>query len=531
MAVPLFNISGYLTVIDLCDTGTGWDITDVDTDIKVEGVGAGFDAIRDGGTVGYTFGTAQDMSGADIHIRQWLMHTFPSYLQTKALGGIQLYITDGTNTAAWYVGGSDTHNGAWQLFQADLSATPDSGTLPDLTVITEFGFILVHATSARNVANTYWDICTFARGYEIYGGTSVDKVSWISTALADTGLTSSKQFGVVEIIKGGAFYLNSGFFIGDSLGTNDCYFDGTNKVIIFYDADEKTGLYKVVGTGNSTGVTDIDLSGASIISAGSPLLLDMSGVNVTSFLMNGAKVENASACIFKAGQEIDGTVFTDAGTFTIGGSNFDNNTINLSGEITVTSVGTSSKNLVNKATTAVAVNCTDLNDLDEWEFISDGSNHAVDLGTISSDVAMGWNCTTAGYASSDGSTGNETILVNVASGITLTINVAAGATRPTVYNTGTGIVYIPLATYSLTFTGIPVGVEYRLRQGSYSLQHQQDVVSGATTPFNYEYTADYPVTVSFTGSGIIEPQIFTIILSDTDQIIPVNFNPDPSYIA
>ena len=60
--------------------------------------------------------------------------------KTKANGGIQLFISDGTNTAYWYVGGSDTHKGTWEIFQADLSATPDVGTLPTLTAVSSFGF-------------------------------------------------------------------------------------------------------------------------------------------------------------------------------------------------------------------------------------------------------------------------------------------------------------------------------------------------------------------------------------------------------
>lgn len=505
MAIPSFNITGYLTVIDLCDTGTGWTITDVDTDIKVEGIGAGFDAIRDGGTIGYTFGTAQDMSGTDIHIRQWLMHTFPSYLETKAIGGIQLYITDGTNTAYWYVGGSDTHNGAWQLFQADLSATPDAGTLPTLTAITEFGFVLVHATSARNVANTYWDICTYCKGYEIYGGTSGDMITWLTLATADTGTTASKQYAVVDLVKGGALYLNSGLFIGDSISTNDTYFDGTNQVIIFYDADEKTGLYKIVGTGNATGTTSIDLSGSVIKSASSPFLLDVSGTNVSDFTMNGAKVENASACIFKTGQGIDGTVFTDAGTFTIGGSNFDNNTVNLSGLITVTSVGSFSKNLINLSTTAVSVSCVSSDYLDDCSFVSDGSNHAVDLGTISANTSMSWNCMTTDYAVTNGSTGNEVILVSVDNGITLTINVAVGYTSPTYYNTGTGTVVI-VSSVTLTVGGVRSASDiYIYKTSDKSLLASADPVSVTDgSPINgvQYYKLDYAYDTALSGTDV-----------------------------
>ena len=223
MATPSFNLTGYLTTISTADTtGDGWNVSDVDTDIKVEGTGAHYDAIRNGGTLTYTFGSNADMSGTNTHIRLWMQHTFPSYLETKANGGIQLFIGDSSNTAYWYVGGSDTHKGSWEIFQADLSATPDSGTLPTLTAITKFGFVLDHATAARNVDNTYWDISTYGIGYEIYGGTSSDKVTLSTLASSD----KTNGYAVVQYDRG-VYFLNSGLYIGDTSSTNDCYFYGT----------------------------------------------------------------------------------------------------------------------------------------------------------------------------------------------------------------------------------------------------------------------------------------------------------------
>ncbi len=529
MALPSFNITNFLTLISNCDNGTGWNITDVDTDIKVEGGGSGYDAIRNGGTITYTFPSAVDMSATDIHIRQWLQHTFPSYLHTKANGGIQLFIGDGSNTAYWYVGGSDNHNGAWQLFQADLSSAPDSGTLPSLSAITKFGFVLDHATAARNVSNTYWDIATFAKGYEIYGGTSGDNITWATLASADTGSTSDKQYGVVELIKGGAFYVNSGLWIGDSTGTSNTYFDGTNQTIIFYDLDEKIGLYKIVGSGNSTGETHVDLSGSVIKSASSSFLLDMSGANVTYFKMDGSTVENVSSSIFKSGQSIKGTVFSSCGTILHNGSNIENCTIVSSGIITVTSLGTFYNNLIDAPSGVTGVNCTNLDDLEDGVFQSSGTGHAVTLtDEITSDISMSWDNISTGYATINGSTGNEDIKVNVASGIKLTINVQEGKTAPKYYNTGAGTVEVVVQQIILALTGLPDGIEVRIRQGSFTLKHVQNV-SGGQIVYNYTYVSDKKITVSFTGSGIIQSKTIKMTLKNSNQTSLVTFENDPSY--
>ena len=91
MATPTFNTSGHLTTISVADTiGSSWNISDIDTAIKVEGVAAHYDAIRDGGTLTYTFGAAADMSATDTHVRLWMQHTFPANLHTLANGSGKL---------------------------------------------------------------------------------------------------------------------------------------------------------------------------------------------------------------------------------------------------------------------------------------------------------------------------------------------------------------------------------------------------------------------------------------------------------
>jgi hypothetical protein len=377
MAIPSFNLTGNLDLITTSDTGANWDVTDVDADIKVEGVGAGFDAIRDGGTLTYTFPAAVDMSAANSHVRIWLQHLFAAFLETKALGGIQLFVTDGTGTNAYYVGGSDTYSGGFVLFQADLSV-PDVNGAANLAAITQFGFTLVHAVAARNVANTYWDLASYGFGYEFFGGTSGDKVTWITVANADTSTTASLQYGVVSWLYSGAMYLNSGLFIGDSATTADTYFDGTDETIIFYSANEKSGTYKVVGTGNATGVTHIDLSKAVIKSAATPFLLDMSGVNVTSFLMVGATIGNASQVILKSGQTVTASSFSDVGSITQGSSSFEDSTVSASGLVTV-SGGTFSGNTVKDSVAAISVTTADLDLLTGNSFTSAGTGHAVEL--------------------------------------------------------------------------------------------------------------------------------------------------------
>jgi hypothetical protein len=65
---------------------------------------------------------------------------------------------------------------------------------------------------------------------------------------------------------------------------------------------------------------------------------------------------------------------------------------------------------------------------------------------------MNYNNNDSGYAGTDGSTGNETILVNVASGQTLTINVGSGKSTPTIKNDGSGTVSVVAGQVTTTIT-------------------------------------------------------------------------------
>jgi len=92
---------------------------------------------------------------------------------------------------------------------------------------------------------------------------------------------------------------------------------------------------------------------------------------------------------------------------------------------------------------------TDLANITDCSFVSDGSNYGIDIGTVSSTTSVNWNNFLSGYETgTTGSpvttttTGNEAIRVNVASGQTLTINVGSGYGIPSVRNDGSGTVNV-----------------------------------------------------------------------------------------
>jgi hypothetical protein len=149
-------------------------------------------------------------------------------------------------------------------------------------------------------------------------------------------------------------------------------------------------------------------------------------------------------------------VFTDMGTFAfLSASTIDASTFRRCDQVTAGGAAFSDT-LFDSSRATSAVSATTLNIFDNCSFVSDGTGHAVNLGTISSSTSMNWNCNDSGYAGTNGSTGNETILVNVAASQTLTINVGSGYTIPTYYNTGAGTVSVVSGQVTTTITVLDI---------------------------------------------------------------------------
>jgi hypothetical protein len=84
-------------------------------------------------------------------------------------------------------------------------------------------------------------------------------------------------------------------------------------------------------------------------------------------------------------------------------------------------------------------------------FASAGTGHAIEIGGIAANVTLSGLVFT-GYAASNGSTGNEAIFVNIASG-TMDINIGGGGSTPSIRTAGATVNVVSGAT--VTFTGIP----------------------------------------------------------------------------
>jgi len=154
------SVSGY-SLLDDCSDYTTWngESPATVTDFYITGTSCvGFTVRGDGANDIYVDTGTYDLSGSPCHVRFWMMTTALKELLSEASDGIQFYCTDGSNTAYWTIGGSDTYPGGWWNLVVDVSQSPTSGTKPtDMSVCTSFGIRFNHTGTAKNSQNTWID--------------------------------------------------------------------------------------------------------------------------------------------------------------------------------------------------------------------------------------------------------------------------------------------------------------------------------------------------------------------------------------
>lgn len=206
-------------------------------------------------TASFTPTSPVDMSGIK-HLRMWFLDSAAGLLDTKANGGIQLGITDGSNTGYWNLGGKDTYNGGWLNLVVDLSSSVDVGIKPtNMNAITIIYLRITQTAAGKNFDNVWGDNLCLADGLIAYGDDAGSYFDFEDIFNADD---STLGIGIVRKI-GGVYYLTGSIEIGDSGGTSGCKFQAKSQVIIFEDRPVNTSLYGINVVDNGTGITEFIL--------------------------------------------------------------------------------------------------------------------------------------------------------------------------------------------------------------------------------------------------------------------------------
>lgn len=169
----------------------------------------------------------------------------------------------------------------------------------------------------------------------------------------------------------------------------------------------------------------------------------------------------------------------------------------------------------------------DLDNIANCAFTSSGTGHAIEVGGSASTITLTGN-TFTGYASSNGSTGNEAVYVNIASG-TVTLNISGGGSTPSIRTAGATVVVNNSKT--LTLSGLVTGSDIViLTSGTTTVLQSADQHGSASYDYSYSYAAGTYIDICIYKPGYIPWQQRSYLLANADASLPVTQTPDPSYL-
>lgn len=472
MAVPSYTED--LTDITLSEATTGFTALggggaglSAAVDFAIQGTNSITKQVTGAGTrKGMIYNNGSGVTlGANDHVFAWVYTTCPGLIDTLTNGGME--VTIGTGTAAYnqyYVAGNDTFikGGHFNWAVRYTTATPSPGAqtgTPGASPQYFGGQIQVTGTlRADNIAVDAIRIGTGAyltAGELISAGDASDNPCTFSGFAAQND-NSSNQWGILTEIPGG-YGLQGRFVIGQ---------DNTQTATLarFSDTDVSISLWNTPHS--LTDFTQIIIDHASTrcewtginisaLGTNNPGKVVVNANNPTVIITSGLWT-NLGTTVFRSNTSVDGLTWKICDSITLNGATLDNC-------------------IIDQNTAASAVLTDDLNDLAGNSFISDGTGHAVELSSIGAG-SMTWNNTATGYAGVDGSTGNETLYVNVGAG-SLTVNVSAGSTTPTIRTAG--------ATVTVVSGAVTVLINVKNSEGT-NLQNARVFLETAATAVSGE---------------------------------------------
>lgn len=428
-----------LTVLSSAQTTTGWaepgtwtsgGLPAAETDYFINGtacVSKTFNSVSLGGLV-YTAGAGVTIP-TDGAFLCWQYFAAPNALNTLANGGIRLIV--GSSTAAfksWYLGGSNTYQyGGWQNLAVDPSLTADATVgAPTATLLT-FGW-------AANNNNAVAKGNPFAVGALLYGrcesrmngGDLANGYATFAGYAAQNDAVANR-WGLIQAVDGG--YLWKGLMV---LGhTSAVDFRDSNTQILVANTTKVSANFNRIEIRNAT--SRVDWTGVSFLALGtvSPgrlQVVDNATVNIDACSFTGM-----DSFSFLSASTLSDSTFRRCGIVTLGGAAFDGCTFDRA-----------------TGTTAVTGTPAQCELVTNASFVSDGTGYAMTVTGTAANMTL-TNVGFTGYAYVSGSTGNEAIFVNIATGsMNLTIT---GGTVPSVRTAG-AVVTVISGAVSVTVTAV-----------------------------------------------------------------------------
>ena len=406
-----------------------------DPDAMVQGagclankMGATFGALDVGGHFNST--ATFDITGK--HLFHWRQIVTAGNMEPKASKGISIGLTNTSTTSTalwsitnykiWYLDGKDTAPVAqgWIPYVLDPSAAGDlsAGTLT-LSTVKNVGLICRQTSGVTTtVSNQFYDAIRMGTGLTATASSAGDTINFAGLYATDGTVTNA--WGIITRTVG-VYFGAAKMSVGSASQANTCLFKDTNAVLVWRNARVASTLYGFNLLGASGQLTTFQLGekdGSGNTSAGCVIRGEGTAVwSITCDAFSGFRAYASSltsilSATLSASSELKDTVVASSGTLDVNGATL--TACTFSGHVATQLKVDSTSEM------ALITGCA---------FGSAGTGHAIEI-TVAGTYTFS-ALTFAGYASTNGTTGNEAIYNN--SGGAVTVNVSGGST-PTYRN-------------------------------------------------------------------------------------------------
>lgn len=437
-------------------------------------------------------------------VMMWLYFGAPNALNTQAAGGLRVFVGSATTAfKQWYVKGANTYTyGGWFCVPVDPNTTQDATTGTPTATLQYFGAAAtLNATSAVSKGNPFGvDVLRYGRGeMRLNGGDLANGYATFAGYAAQND-SQANRWGLFQAIDGG--YLWQGLMV---LGfTSAVDFRDSNAAIQIANTQKVGAAFNRIEVRQAT--SRVDWTGVSISALGTVAKGQFEMVNNATVNLTTCTFTDMDTFVFQSGATLVSTTFRRCGRVTLGGATVTGCSFERSTATTSLLVGGS---------VSTVSNCS---------FVSDGSNHAIEITAAGSYTFNG--LTFSGYAAgSTGSpvtptsTGNEAVYVNVATG-TVTIS---SDTALSVRSAG-ATVNVVAGQKTLTVTGISSGSDVViLTAGTDTVLTSNDGATNPVTSFQYAYTyaANTFVDIAVYKAGYVPYIVRNYLLENGNASLPV----------
>lgn len=441
----------------------------------------------------------------------WHGHGVATALDSYANGGFRVAVAGSAlgNWKAWAVGGNDVPPfpyGKWVNTPIDPTVTADytNGTPPTGgTSIYGVGSMCLQTAAIAKGQPHVCDMIRRGRAQSIITGGDLANGYGTFGGFAAVNDTVTNRWGLISTTSGG--YQWKGLM---SLGTDATAVDfrDSNQNIFIQDCRKVSSTFNLIEVRNVSS------------------RVDWTNITITNVSPSTNAAKGNFAQIHTNDLNIEGCTFVDMGTFSFLSTAYVNDTtFRRCGSITHGG-GTFSNNLIARSTGSVLTTLANAATIENCSFVSQGTGHGIVISGAAGDFTFVGN-TFSGYAASNGSTGNEAIWVNIASG-TVNITIGGGGSTPSIRTTGATVNVISGAT--VTFTGLPTGCDIViLTAGTSTILAQVD--AHGSTSYGWGYQGTPTVDVGFLKPGYVPYYIRNLALSTSDSSIPVSLTADRNY--